>query len=148
MVKDIKSLDVFHQRFWAKVRKNRAPRPGYRNLSVAEYYKAYLVCQNQWRKASKAGDKIDDAIAASVPPENSYLDVVLAMAPRLTAQPRAPTPGNSSGAHATYPDQAGSFHPAPPLAIADAGQPAAKRRRLSRAQRLQRWLCPNLTYPP
>ena len=136
-VEDIKSLDVFHQRFWAKVRKNRAPRPGYRHLSVAECYEAYLVCQTQWRKASKAGDKIDDAIAASLPPENNDLDFLLAMAPRLTAQLRTPTPGNSSGAHATYPGPAGSFQPAPLLAIADAGQPAAKRRRVSRTQRLQ-----------
>ena len=136
-VKDIKSLDVFHQRFWAKVRKNRAPRPGYRNLSVAEYYEAYLVCQNQWRRASKTGDTIDDAILASMPPENSDLDVTLAMAPRLVAQPRAPTLGTNGGAQAAHAGMAGSIMTAPPLALTDAGQPPTKRRRLSKAQRLQ-----------
>ncbi|CAK0903452.1 unnamed protein product, partial [Prorocentrum cordatum] len=134
-VEDINCLEVFHQRFWARVRKNRAPRPGCWNLSVAEYCEACLVCQNQWHKASTAGDKIDDAINASLPPENGDLDVALAVAPRLAAHPRAPALGANGGVQAARPGAAGSFQAALLLALAGAGQPAAKRRRLSKAQR-------------
>ena len=99
-VTDIKALEVFHQRFWAKVRKNRVPRPGYRNLTVAEYHEAYMVCQNQWRKAAQDSDKLDAAILASMPPDNGELDVTLALAPRLAAQPSAPALGSTESLQA------------------------------------------------
>ena len=134
-VADITSLDVFHQRFWVKARKNRTPRPGYRNLTIAEYHEAYMVCQNQWRKASQNGDKIDDAILACVPPDNGELDVTLALAPRLAAQPSAPTPGSAGGSQAAHPHLAGNRDNTALAALEDADGPAAKRRRLSKAQR-------------
>jgi hypothetical protein len=59
------------------------------------------------------------------------------MAPRLVAQPRAPTLGTNGGAQAAHAGMAGSIVTAPPLALTDAGQPPTKRRRLSKAQRLQ-----------
>ena len=85
--RSIKALETFHNRFWSRVRQNRKAPYGYRSLTIGEYHGAYMVFQQQWRKASKANDHVDDAILASQPPGNDELDGRLALAPRLAGQP-------------------------------------------------------------
>ena len=116
-------------RFWSRVRANRAPQPGYRALAVQEYQNAHIVFQNQWRKASKDQEKLDDAILASLPAESDELDGRLALAPRLATMPAPAYAG-----HHAAPMQLPTPAPHSMLAITDE-QPPRKARRLTRAQR-------------
>ena len=95
-----------------------------------------MVCQSQWRKASQNNDKIDATILACVPPDNGELDVTLALAPRLAAQPSAPALGFTGGSQAAYPLFSGTRDTASVAALEDEDGSATKRRRLSKAQRL------------
>ena len=63
-VSNVRVLETFHNRFWSRVRANRQPRSGYRNLTVQEYLDAYMTFQDQWKKASKQSANLDEAILA------------------------------------------------------------------------------------
>ena len=133
-VKDIAALETFHNRFWARVRKNRRPRPGYRGLTVEEYHDAYMVFQNQWRRAAKTHETLDAAILSSLPAEDDELDGRLALAPRLAATPSAysQAPASSNGQGHTA-QQAAARGVPPPVE-----EGPAKKQRNARNQRGQR----------
>ena len=128
-VSNVRVLETFHNRFWSRVRANRQPRSGYRNLTVQEYLDAYMTFQDQWKKASKQSANLDEAVLACLPAENDALDGRLALAPRLAAQP-------------AFANLAMSMPATTAIRAYDAtvvtGEPPSKRRRLSRAQRAQR----------
>ena len=126
-------LETFHNRFWSRVRANRVARPGYRGLTVQEYLDAYMTCQAQWKKASRNSDNLDEAVKASLPPDNDELDVRLALAPRLAGQaPNAHEPG--TGKRLLAVEDGKAFH------MQGDGEPQPKFRRLTRGERQKRKL--------
>jgi hypothetical protein len=128
-VSSIKVLETFHNRFWSRVRANRQPRSGYRNLTVTEYLDAYMTFQAQWKKASKHTSTLDDAILACLPADNDAVDGRLALAPRLAVQPAF---GDNSHTHGIVNPDVRAYDASGPW-----DQPS-KRRRLSRGQRAQK----------
>ena len=135
--KEMRVLETFHDRFWSRVRANRAPRPGYRGLTVQEYVDAYLTFQNQWKKASRTADHLDAAILACLPAENDELDGRIALAPRLAVQAAPPPEGEPRKRPLALEDaqdhQGGSRAPADA-----AGPPPPKARKSNRGDRQKR----------
>ena len=120
------------------MRANRNPKPGYRNLNVHEYQEAYLVCQHQWRRAARdcgPHGSIDDVVENCLPSEHDQLDVRLALAPRLAAQP---TPMQTPAPMQPWSAGIPQLQQPPTLALEDAAQPPTKRRRLNRRERALR----------
>ena len=83
-----------------------------------------MLFQQQWKKHSKTNDFLDNAVSASLPPDNDELDGRLAMAQRLdNAQSAAPAWGPAGVGAAAEPHEE---------------EPALKRRKLSAGQRAKK----------
>ena len=87
-VQDVRHVETFHGRFWARVRHSMNPAPGYRGLSMPELLHAYLLSQNQWKRAARDQDAIGEGVMNSLPPKTDEMDGRLAMAPRLANAPQ------------------------------------------------------------
>eukprot|EP00959_Pyramimonas_sp_CCMP1952_P068866 1437465-Pyramimonas_sp.AAC.1 len=72
------------------------PAPGYRGLSVPELLHAYLLFQNQWKRAAREQGDVGLVVMDSLPEKTDEMDGRLAMAPRLASAPQTAVPDNSA----------------------------------------------------
>ena len=133
-VNDLTCLATLHERFRSRVRRSKQPMPGCRPMTLSEAQHALGLVQSQWAKASRNSDKLDDVILNTLPPDTDELDARLALASRQTSQTAA-FPGPRAEHHlARTPAIGDAGAPSPFAAPDEPSGPAAKRRRLSKAQ--------------
>jgi hypothetical protein len=96
-IQELRSVETFHARFWARIRRGQSPGPGFRPLSIAEMHDAYGLFQRQWARASRDSSTLDEAILTCLPPDSDELDGRLALAPRMVTGIARDKPGAESG---------------------------------------------------